>query len=209
MSPHSRFGVFKSSFDSETTQRHEKAVMSSKTVIVVGGPAGTGKSTMASLLAQHYECPFIEGDALHPKANIEKMAKGIPLTDEDRWGWLKSVSEISTEKAMLDESDVAVVSCSMLKKIYRDYIKKCCGNILPDITIRFIFLYTSIEDLYSRVSHRRQHFMKSDMVKSQYNIMEIPREEELISKGGDALAVNTEKKLPDQILKYILQNIDL
>ena len=56
------------------------------TVIVVGGPAGTGKTTQGELISKHFQCPFIEGDALHPQENVDKMSQGIPLTDEDRWG---------------------------------------------------------------------------------------------------------------------------
>lgn len=177
------------------------------TVIIVGGPAGTGKSTIASLLAEHHNCPFIEGDNLHPQANVDKMSRGEPLTDDDRWGWLKALSENVAGKAKDPEnvSHMAIASCSMLKKVYRDYIEKCGG---PDITYRFAFLHTSYEVLLKRVSNRQGHYMKSDMVKSQYDIMEIPSGDELLVNGGKALEVDTSAKTPEEILKEILQAMD-
>ncbi|KAI5951842.1 hypothetical protein KGF54_004917 [Candida jiufengensis] len=176
-------------------------------VIVVGGPAGTGKTTQGELLAKKFNCPFIEGDALHPKANIDKMSRGEPLTDEDRWGWLKQLSQIASEKAEEDKSKIAVVSCSMLKKVYRDYIKQ--NSSIKDMSFRFVFLYTTFEELLKRVGNRKGHFMKSDMVKSQYDIMEIPEQGELIKNGGEAVSVDTTNKSPDVIEKEIFSDLKL
>lgn len=182
---------------------------SKPTVIVVGGPAGTGKTTQGELLAKNYKCEFIEGDALHPKANIDKMSAGIPLTDDDRWGWLDQISKKSSSSAIDPEnnSHISVVSCSMLKKVYRDYIKE--HSVSTDVVFRFVFIYTTFEELMKRVSNRKGHYMKSDMVKSQYDIMEIPQGDELLSKGGDCIAIDATDKSPEVIFKEIIDYEDL
>ncbi|KAK6204871.1 P-loop containing nucleoside triphosphate hydrolase protein [Scheffersomyces amazonensis] len=176
------------------------------TVIVVGGPAGTGKTTTATALSEQFSCPFIEGDVLHPKENVEKMSKGIPLTDEDRWEWLKTLShEVSTTSLSdANQSKIAIVSCSMLKKVYRTYIKAHANNS-NHIKFRFVFLYTTYEELIRRVESRKGHFMKSDMVKSQYDIMEVPNGKELLANGGDCLAIDATGKTPNQINREVIE----
>lgn len=182
---------------------------SKSTVIVVGGPAGTGKTTQGEALSSYFKCPFIEGDALHPQANIDKMSSGIPLTDDDRWGWLEEISQTSSSAAANsdNESHIAIVSCSMLKKKYRDYIKEHSSN--PDVVFRFVFIYTTFEELMNRVSNRKGHFMKNDMVKSQYDIMEIPQGDELLNNGGDCIAIDATGKSPEVISKEIIDHQDL
>ncbi|KAH3687916.1 hypothetical protein WICPIJ_001101 [Wickerhamomyces pijperi] len=147
-------------------------------VIVIAGTAGTGKTTIGVALANHYHTQFIEGDNLHPKTNIDKMSHGIPLTDEDRWGWLKQISEFATtsalENAKLGEEAIAVVSCSALKKVYRDLIRETS----PDTEFIFTFLYCSVETLIERVTQRKGHYMKSDMIQSQFDILQLPKEDE-------------------------------
>lgn len=186
--------------------------MTQNTVIVVGGPAGIGKTTIAELLSAQFACPFIEGDSLHPPENIEKMSKGIPLTDEDRWGWLRQLSEEASEKAISPEnkSKICIVLCSMLKRVYRSYIKKSSSEKFPhnELKFRFLFLHTTFEDLMKRVSGRKGHYMKSDMVKSQYDIMEIPNGDELVANGGECLAVDTTNKTPEEILRDIINQIN-
>lgn len=183
------------------------------TVIVVGGPAGTGKTTIGELLGTLFKCPFIEGDQLHPQANIDKMSSGIPLTDDDRWGWLKQLSEEASSSAFSPENSAqkAVISCSILKKSYRDYIKGVAEERQhdPKIQFRFVFLYTTFEELLSRVGQRKGHFMKSDMVKSQYEIMQIPEGLELVSNGGEAVAIDTTNKTPETIFEEVVAQLGL
>lgn len=176
-------------------------------VIIVGGPAGTGKTTTARLLAEHYDCPFLEGDDFHPQANLEKMARGEPLTDDDRWDWLKTVSEHASQVAqdVKNPSHICIASCSMLKKVYRDYIKSCAGGL----RLRFVFLHTSIEKLAARVAARQGHFMKLDMVQLQYDIMEVPGDAELLVNGGDALAVEMSDMTPAEVESYIVGRLSL
>lgn len=88
------------------------------------------------------------------------------------------------------------------EKKYRDFIKE--NSVDPLIKFRFVFLYTTFEELMSRVENRKGHYMKSDMVKSQYDIMEIPHNGELLQNGGDAITVDTSGKSPEQIFKEII-----
>lgn len=178
----------------------------SGTFIVVGGPAGTGKTTIAELISDQLKCPYLEGDELHPQENIDKMSKGFALNDDDRWGWLKILSE-KTSDACLDtenQAQTAIVSCSMLKKSYRQYIKDSAHNS-DKLNFKFVFLYSTFEELLKRVGNRKGHYMKSDMVKSQYDIMEIPQGPELIDNGGDCLSIDTTDKTPEEIFKIILK----
>ena len=131
------------------------------------------------------------------------MSQGIPLTDEDRWGWLKQLSQVSSSKAHeLENTTNSRGFMLNFEKKYRDFIKE--NSVDPLIKFRFVFLYTTFEELMSRVENRKGHYMKSDMVKSQYDIMEIPHNGELLQNGGDAITVDTSGKSPEQILKEII-----
>lgn len=172
-------------------------------VIVVGGPAGTGKTTTANLLADFYHCPFLEGDDLHPVENVNKMARGEPLTDDDRWNWLERLSREASNTARTDASGICVASCSMLKKVYREHLMKF-GN---GVEFRFVFLHTSIERLSARVAARQGHFMKLAMVQLQYDIMEIPEGAELCINGGRAVAVDMSDMTPKEVEEYIVERL--
>ncbi|OBA24570.1 carbohydrate kinase [Metschnikowia bicuspidata var. bicuspidata NRRL YB-4993] len=177
------------------------------TVIIVGGPSGTGKTTTAALLASHFDCPYIEGDELHPEENVAKMARGEPLTDDDRWGWLKKISRASVGKAAdpANKSGICVASCSMLKRAYRDYLL-ANGN---GADFRFVFLHASFESIIKRVAARQNHFLKLNMVKSQFDIMDVPKSEELIRNGGKAIAVDCETGTPQQLAELIVHQLDV
>lgn len=176
---------------------------SSPLVIVVGGPAGTGKTTTASLLAEFYRCPFLEGDDLHPKENVEKMARGEPLTDDDRWKWLEELSQEASKTARTDANGICVASCSMLKKVYREHLMKFGGGV----DFRFVFLHTSMEKISARVAARQGHFMKLAMVQLQYDIMEIPKGPELVENGGLAMAVEMSDMTPKEVELYIVERL--
>lgn len=175
-------------------------------IILAGGPSGSGKSTLGDQLSKYYQCPFLEGDDFHLQHNRDKMAHGHPLTDDDRWDWLGRLSKASVEAAAKSNNKLVIVSCSMLKKKYRDYIlekaKEASGA--EDICIRFVFLHCTFEEIFKRVTKRKGHYMKADMVASQFDIMEVPSGEELVQNGGAAIPVNCSDELPEVVFKDVL-----
>lgn len=153
--------------------------MSRPKVIVLAGTSGTGKTTIASLLLQHYlvklpELKYLEGDSLHPPANVEKMASGIPLQDEDRWDWLKVIAHGSAEVSRLS-GGISIITCSSLKKKYRTLIRET----EPDVDYYFVFLFASQNEIFSRLTNRKGHFFKSNMMDSQFMDLELPKSDEL------------------------------
>lgn len=126
------------------------------------GVSGAGKSSVGQALATQLGAGFIDGDTLHPEANVEKMAAGVPLTDDDRWPWLHLVGtklSASTEKA-------TIVACSALKRSYRDAIRKAA----PDTT--FILLKADTPALQDRLTQRPGHFMPASLLTSQLDTLE-------------------------------------
>ncbi|KAG7811989.1 hypothetical protein KL921_002255 [Ogataea angusta] len=166
-------------------------------LIVVGGPSGTGKSTVGERLSQDLNCPYVEGDSYHPQSNIDKMSHGIPLTDDDRWDWLEKLTKVGVDAT--SQTGAAVVTCSMLKLKYRDYIKKIARREKPDIKVLMLFLYNDYNIIYKRMSQRAGHFMKNSMLKSQFNDMEVPENEE------GAFAIYCGEKSQEAIGKEVLQ----
>lgn len=144
---------------------------------LVTGPAGCGKSTVAKYLANSLHWPYIEGDEYHPKANVDKMAAGIPLTDADRWDWLTALREASIHE--LDQGhDGVVLTCSALKRKYRDVIR-VAPYFTPNLRLHFIYLDASEEVLLQRVLARQNHYMGANMVHSQFDILEPPTADEV------------------------------
>jgi len=139
---------------------------------VVTGPAGCGKSSVADYLANNLDLPYIEGDDHHPIENVKKMSAGIPLTDEDRWDWLDTLRQMAREKCE-DGALGAVVTCSALKRKYRDFIRQV-GQSEANVVVRFVYLRADVELLIQRVKQRKNHFMKDDMVRSQFDCLEEP-----------------------------------
>ncbi|WP_246710287.1 gluconokinase [Martelella soudanensis] len=133
--------------------------------IIVMGVSGSGKSSVARRLAERAGYDFIEGDGLHPAANVDKMSRGIPLEDDDRWPWL---ALIGTEIASHRQEGV-VITCSALKKAYRDRLREAAGGPLA-----FIFLEGSEALLSARMGHRAGHFMPLSLLKSQLATLERP-----------------------------------
>ena len=140
------------------------------TVIVVMGVAGSGKSTIASLLAERLGWTYIDGDWLHPAANVEKMSHGVPLTDEDRWPWLRAIAASIDE--LRREGRFAVVACSALKRAYREIL---LGG-RPDG--RLVLLEGSQETVARRLGSRDGHFMPSSLLESQFAALEAPTADE-------------------------------
>ncbi len=135
--------------------------------IIVMGVSGSGKSTLAGALAQTLALVFIEGDDLHPTANIAKMQAGVPLDDADRLPWLQAISE-----QILALPEGAVASCSALKKSYRDLLREQTGEPLY-----FICLTCDPATITVRLQARHGHFMPASLLTSQLASFENPQDE--------------------------------
>ncbi|KAL0637469.1 hypothetical protein Q9L58_003524 [Maublancomyces gigas] len=143
---------------------------------IITGPAGCGKSTVAQFLAKSLNLLYIEGDDFHPQTNVDKMASGIPLTDDDRWDWLETLRNKAVEE-LEGGADGCIVTCSCLKRRYRDVIR-IAGREADGVAVRFVYLAASEELLLRRVRARKDHYMKDDMVHSQFSALEEPDESE-------------------------------
>lgn len=154
-------------------------------IVVVMGVAGSGKTTVGTMLADAVHCAFLEGDSLLPAANVEEMSHGIPLTDTDRAPWLAAV-----HARMLDafrQGECLVVGCSALKQSYRTVLA-------DDIPVTWVYLKGSVALIRSRLLHRTGHYMKADMLASQFAALEEP---------SDALVVDVSQP-PAAIVEQIL-----
>ena len=139
--------------------------------IVVMGVSGAGKSTVGRLIAARLDCAFRDADSFHPKANIEKMKSGQPLTDEDRWPWLCAISAWIEEHRAAGTTCVA--TCSALKRVYRDLVT---GNQRTDV--RLVYLQGDIDLIEARLKARTGHFMPPALLRSQFEALEEPRADE-------------------------------
>jgi gluconokinase len=135
--------------------------------VVVMGVSGSGKSLVGGTLAARLDVPFIEGDQLHPAANVAKMSAGTPLTDDDRWPWLDRVGE--ELRATTATAGGAIAACSALKRIYRDWLRQVVSREL-----RFVFLRGDRATLAARMVARAHHFMPASLLDSQLATLEDP-----------------------------------
>jgi gluconokinase len=139
-------------------------------VLVVMGVSGSGKSTIAEMLARRLHWIYEDADWLHPQANVEKMARGVPLTDDDRRPWLQAVA--ARIDAFRTEGRRAVVACSALKRAYRDIL------IGERRDVRLVFLKGMREVVAQRLAGREGHFMQPSLLDSQFAVLEEPRADE-------------------------------
>lgn len=145
-------------------------MISSPNAIVIMGISGCGKSTLGHALAAATGYRFIEGDDLHPAANVARMSAGIPLTDEDRWPWLARVADMLSPA----EGDRGrIVSCSALKYAYRDFLRARLGDGLL-----FVFPNLSIDIVRDRLHKRPNHYMPVSLLESQVATLEMPKPSE-------------------------------
>ena len=149
---------------------HERRTAVKPLRIVVMGVSGSGKSTLAQALAAALNIHFVEGDALHPPHNVQRMAAGTPLTDADRHGWLQAVAE-QLGNATAGSSGV-VVACSALKRSYRDLLRAAA----PDL--RLVFLHGPPALLRERLATRVGHYMPASLLQSQLDTLEPPAPDE-------------------------------
>lgn len=138
--------------------------------LVVMGVSGSGKSTIAEHLAARLGWRYVDGDLFHPPTNVAKMSAGHPLTDEDRWPWLRAIAaEIDK---LLAAGISSVVACSALKRVYRDILVHGRGDI------RIVLLDGTKELIAKRLAARKGHFMPPGLLDSQFKTLELPQPDE-------------------------------
>ena len=163
------------------------------TVAVLMGVSGSGKTTIAKQVAERRQWSLIEGDDLHPRTNVAKMHAGIPLTDDDRLPWLRAIAaEIDRRR---DRSESAVVTCSALKRAYRDILIGGRSDVV------LVYLKGSKELIAARPAARRGHFMPSSLLDSQFVTLEEPGPDE------QPVVVSIEPP-PDAIVDDVLRRLD-
>jgi gluconokinase len=136
------------------------------TFVIVMGVSGSGKSTVGELLAARMGWRFYDGDHFHPPENVAKMAAGIPLDDADRAGWLAALATLIRDGLQAGES--GVIACSALREKYRDILR------VDDTQVQFVYLKGTFEVIWSRMQGRRNHYMKAEMLQSQFAALEEP-----------------------------------
>jgi gluconokinase len=151
-------------------------------IVVIMGVAGSGKTTVGELLASKLHFRFLDGDSLHPPGNIEKMTHDIPLTDADRAPWLAAVHSQIVESFRHGEH--LVIACSALKQRYRDTLE-------GGVTITWVYLKGSYALIREHLQHRQHHFMKPEMLASQFADLEEPADAIVIEVAAEpAVAVS-------------------
>jgi gluconokinase len=161
-------------------------------ILVVAGVAGSGKTTIGQLVAGRLHCEFADGDAFHTPANVAKMHAGTPLTDDDRWPWLRAIVAWMDARAAAGES--AVVACSALKRSYRDVLLSGSAGA------RMVFLVVPLGADEARIAHRAGHFFPRALLESQFAALELPQPAEhvpLIPASG------TPEQTTDEVMAAI------
>ena len=164
-------------------------------VLVGMGISGSGKSTVAGLLAGRLGWPLEEGDDLHPQSNVEKMHAGVPLTDDDRWPWLDRVGAWIRRQTAAGRP--GIITCSALRKAYRDRLR---GDD-PEHVV-FVHLAGSRDAIGQRLSARTDHFMPASLLDSQIATLEPPGPDE------NALTVDVGRGAADEV-DEIIERLDL
>ena len=148
--------------------------------VVVMGVSGAGKSTVGKLIAARLGCPFRDADSFHPQANIEKMSRAEPLTDDDRWPWLQAIAAWIAEHRAAGTT--CVVTCSALKRIYRDIV-----TARQSADVRLAYLKGDFDLIAARLAARKGHFMPPALLRSQFDALQEPApDEQAIAVSIDA-----------------------
>lgn len=155
------------------------------------GVSGCGKSSVGARLAARTGLPYLDGDDLHPTENIERMRRGIPLGDADRWPWLERCGQ-----ALAAAPDGMILGCSALRRSYRDRLRQSSG--MPDLF--FVHLAGSHALLDRRLSARRGHYMPASLLDSQFDALEPPRNDE------NAVTIDIDRS-PDAVAESVLRHI--
>ncbi|OGM48883.1 NRPS-like enzyme [Aspergillus bombycis] len=185
-----------------STKDTTSASKKTREVIFLAGPCGCGKSTAAQALAQRFNIPIIEGDDLHSPASRQRMANNNPLTDSDRWDWLAHIRGAVMDRLQHSTAPAVVVTCSALRTIYRDELRRL--SRLFDFPVNVTFLMLSIKDraqLKDRLvarSAKEGHYMSSAMVDSQLDTLEGPSDSE-----SDVISLDS-----DQPMEKMIQGVE-
>jgi gluconokinase len=156
------------------------------------GVSGSGKSTIAAALAKKLSWTFEDGDRFHPASNVAKMSAGLPLTDEDRWPWLRAIAE-EIDRVCRAGGHV-VIACSALKRTYRQVL------VGDRSDVRIVFLSGSRSLIAERIAHRKGHFMPLDLLDSQFRTLEPPQaNEDPITVSIDAPVETVVKNIVAQL----------
>ena len=161
--------------------------------VIVMGVSGCGKSVAGSRLAQKLNAHYAEGDEFHSEANIEKMRSGTPLTDDDRWPWLRSIAGTIAE--WRSEGKNAVIACSALRKVYREILADGHDDVV------FAHLKGSMELISSRLAVRKHEYMPASLLRSQFDTLEEPDE-----KVENTITIDIDKK-PEAIVEEIVDRL--
>lgn len=164
------------------------------TAIILMGVSGCGKTEVGKGLSETLDWPFYDGDDFHPQANIDKMSQGIPLNDDDRRPWLERLHALIVER--LDRNESLIVASSALKAKYRQILR---GD---RESVKFVHLVGSFDLIFTRMQQRSGHYMKAEMLQSQFADLEPPQHALTISidkQVGEIVAEIIEKlSLPDK-----------
>lgn len=160
-------------------------------VIFIMGVSGCGKSTVGQLLSKRLKVPFFDGDDFHPQSNVDKMSNGVPLNDEDRYGWLVTLNKLAKETL---ESNSCVIVCSALKHSYREILSTDIQN-----QTKWIHLAGSFDQILDRINKRENHYMQSNLLQSQFDILEQPL---------NALEIKIDLK-PEDIVEIIAKKMEM
>ncbi|AWX13176.1 gluconate kinase [Mergibacter septicus] len=155
------------------------------------GVSSTGKTSVGTEVARCLGIKFIDGDDLHPKANILKMGQGIPLNDQDRAPWLERIRDAAF--SLEQKNETGIIVCSALKRAYRNFIRE--GN-----NVKFVFLSGSFDLVLERMKQRQGHYMKIEMLKSQFDTLEEP-----LSDETDVIHINIDGSFDDIVERCVQQ----
>jgi gluconokinase len=161
-------------------------------IYILMGVSGCGKTTVGRALAQKLHFPFYDGDNFHPAENVDKMANGIPLSDADRTPWLASLHNLLADH--LRRGNGVVLACSALKRRYREQLRAGLTDV------QFVYLQGSFDLIWARMTARTDHYMKADMLRSQFDTLEAPNADE-------ALILDAEDSL-EKLVERITENIE-
>ena len=162
-------------------------------IVIVFGVSGAGKTKIGKLLARELSWHFYEADEFHSHANVEKMRRGVPLTDEDRWPWLEKLRELVERSVAANEN--AVLACSALKRAYRDRLR-------VSAEVKFVFLRGDYAFISKQLHGPHRHFMNPALLQSQFADLEEPKPDE------DVLTIEL-GRTPEEVVEAIKAKLHL